>query len=157
MRLVDAPVVGAEGGDGNAVVVEDRADAPVAETVADGDGLGHFLTPDIDAVFFLAQLGLGLVEHLVGAGNLEPGVNDAHRCQTLFVDIEADRGLPLVESDALVGRADRIDALEPVVPSGALSIGAPDWKLRFQPDKCVVCKLCITACPLKLFHIEFAD
>ena len=42
-------------------------------------------------------------------------------------------------------------------PSGALSIGAPDWKLRFQPDKCVVCKLCITACPLKLFHIEFAD
>ena len=42
-------------------------------------------------------------------------------------------------------------------PSGALSIGAPDWKLRFQPDKCVVCKMCITACPLKLFKIEFAD
>lgn len=42
-------------------------------------------------------------------------------------------------------------------PSGALSIGAPDWKLKFQPDRCVVCKLCIVSCPLKLFRIEFAE
>lgn len=41
--------------------------------------------------------------------------------------------------------------------SGALSIKAPDWKLVFQPDKCILCKLCLTACPLRLFSTEFAD
>ncbi len=30
-----------------------------------------------------------------------------------------------------------------------------DWKLQFDKSKCVVCELCVTACPLKLFKIDF--
>ncbi|MDR2130762.1 MAG: 4Fe-4S binding protein [Odoribacteraceae bacterium] len=41
--------------------------------------------------------------------------------------------------------------------SRALTIGAPDWKLRLDPERCIACKLCLKACPLKLFKIEFAD
>ncbi|MDR2907526.1 MAG: 4Fe-4S binding protein [Bacteroidales bacterium] len=41
--------------------------------------------------------------------------------------------------------------------SQALSISKPDWKLQFNPDKCVLCKLCLTSCPLRLFKIEFSE
>lgn len=41
--------------------------------------------------------------------------------------------------------------------SHALTIGAPDWKLNFNPEKCIACKLCLKSCPLKLFRIEFAE
>ena len=41
--------------------------------------------------------------------------------------------------------------------SHALTIGAPDWLLKFIPEKCIVCKLCLKSCPLKLFRIEFAE
>lgn len=37
--------------------------------------------------------------------------------------------------------------------SGALTIGAPDWKLAFDRDRCVLCRACITACPRGLFGI----
>lgn len=41
--------------------------------------------------------------------------------------------------------------------SHALTISAPDWKLNFNPERCIVCKLCLKSCPLKLFKIEFAE
>lgn len=41
--------------------------------------------------------------------------------------------------------------------SHALTIGAPDWRLKFNPEKCIACKLCLKACPLKLFRIEFDE
>jgi len=40
--------------------------------------------------------------------------------------------------------------------AGALTIDKSTWKLDFDKEKCVVCELCITACPLKLFHIDFS-
>ncbi len=41
--------------------------------------------------------------------------------------------------------------------SGALTIGEPDWRLNFDPERCIMCKLCLKTCPLKLFRISFAD
>jgi len=39
--------------------------------------------------------------------------------------------------------------------AGALTMNPQSWKLEFKKDKCVVCELCIPACPLKLFKIDF--
>ncbi len=39
--------------------------------------------------------------------------------------------------------------------AGALTMDKANWKLKFDKNKCVVCELCIPACPLKLFTIDF--
>jgi ferredoxin len=39
----------------------------------------------------------------------------------------------------------------------ALSMQKPDWKLKFDTEKCILCKLCLKTCPLKLFKIEFSE
>ena len=41
--------------------------------------------------------------------------------------------------------------------SQALTMLAPDWKLKFDPEKCILCKLCLKTCPLQLFKIEFSN
>ncbi len=38
--------------------------------------------------------------------------------------------------------------------SGALTMTLKTSELAFEPEKCVVCELCLTACPLKLFSID---
>jgi L-aspartate semialdehyde sulfurtransferase ferredoxin len=38
--------------------------------------------------------------------------------------------------------------------TGALSIERHTARLSFDPEQCVVCELCLTACPLKLFSID---
>ena len=58
----------------------------------------------------------------------------------------------------IIGVALLIEGGLMVVPGAcALTIGEPDWKLHFNPEKCIACKLCLKSCPLKLFRIEFAD
>jgi len=39
--------------------------------------------------------------------------------------------------------------------AGALTMNRETWKLEFDKNKCVVCELCIPACPLNLFEIDF--
>ncbi len=39
--------------------------------------------------------------------------------------------------------------------SGALSMDRDEWKVVFSPDKCVVCELCVNACPLRIISIDF--
>lgn len=39
--------------------------------------------------------------------------------------------------------------------AGALTMNRKTWKLEFDKSQCVVCELCITACPLHLFEIDF--
>ncbi len=38
--------------------------------------------------------------------------------------------------------------------AGALTMDRKSAELVFEPEKCVVCELCLTACPLKLFEID---
>ena len=38
---------------------------------------------------------------------------------------------------------------------GALEMDTSTRKLKFYPDKCVACELCIKACPLQLFELNF--
>ncbi len=38
--------------------------------------------------------------------------------------------------------------------AGALTMVRKTAELTFDPEKCVVCELCLTACPLKLFSID---
>lgn len=42
-----------------------------------------------------------------------------------------------------------------VCPSGALILKRPQMSLEFYPDKCVVCNMCITACPVKAVSLDF--
>jgi len=39
--------------------------------------------------------------------------------------------------------------------AGALTMNKESWELEFNKDLCVVCELCIPACPLHLFEIDF--
>lgn len=39
--------------------------------------------------------------------------------------------------------------------AGALTMNHESWKLEFDKSQCVVCELCIPACPLHLFEIDF--
>ena len=38
---------------------------------------------------------------------------------------------------------------------GALNMNSSSRKLEFSPEKCVACELCIKACPLQLFELNF--
>ena len=38
---------------------------------------------------------------------------------------------------------------------GALTMKESNRKLKFSPDRCVACELCIKACPLQLFELNF--
>jgi ferredoxin len=38
---------------------------------------------------------------------------------------------------------------------GALNMDTVSRKLQFSPEKCVACELCIRACPLQLFELNF--
>lgn len=41
--------------------------------------------------------------------------------------------------------------------SGAIVMNRTTWKTEFTPDKCILCGLCIDACPLKIIRIGFGD
>ena len=38
--------------------------------------------------------------------------------------------------------------------SGALTMSRATNEMVFNPEKCVVCELCLKACPLRLFSID---
>ena len=40
--------------------------------------------------------------------------------------------------------------------AGALTMDN-NWELDFNPEKCILCELCVPACPLNLFEIDFRE
>ena len=40
---------------------------------------------------------------------------------------------------------------------GALTMDREKWELHFDPELCVVCELCVPACPMNLFEINFHE
>ena len=41
-----------------------------------------------------------------------------------------------------------------VCPTNAVSIGHPDWELKFNPEKCIRCRHCVDACPMRAINID---
>ena len=41
-----------------------------------------------------------------------------------------------------------------VCPSGALQMDKIEWNLTFDKEKCMVCELCVKACPLRIMCIS---
>ncbi len=41
--------------------------------------------------------------------------------------------------------------------AGALTLEKESFKLNFDIENCIVCELCTTACPLRLFKIDFVE
>ncbi len=41
--------------------------------------------------------------------------------------------------------------------TGALTMDREKWELNFDPELCVVCELCIAACPMNLFDSSFHE
>lgn len=41
-----------------------------------------------------------------------------------------------------------------VCPSGALQMDKKDWCLTFDKEKCLVCELCVKACPIKVMCVS---
>jgi ferredoxin len=39
--------------------------------------------------------------------------------------------------------------------SGALTISAPDWKLKFAKENCTLCELCVDSCPTRAIEVVF--
>jgi L-aspartate semialdehyde sulfurtransferase ferredoxin len=41
--------------------------------------------------------------------------------------------------------------------AGALTMNKDTWELEFNKELCIACELCVKACPLKLFEIDFRN
>lgn len=39
--------------------------------------------------------------------------------------------------------------------SGAIIMNRNTWQMEFSPDKCILCGLCIDACPVRAVHIGY--
>lgn len=42
-----------------------------------------------------------------------------------------------------------------ICPSGALYIDRPSMEVRFDSDNCVICHLCVRACPVRAMEVSF--
>lgn len=41
--------------------------------------------------------------------------------------------------------------------TGALTMDREKWELHFESELCVVCELCVAACPMNLFDLNFHE
>jgi L-aspartate semialdehyde sulfurtransferase ferredoxin len=96
------------------------------------------------------------------------------RTGSLLLELEAlpdniQRGIEYLEANAVIceplGKKIKFEASKcincgnctGVCFTGALTMDREKWKLNFEPELCVVCELCVVACPMNLFDINFHE
>jgi ferredoxin len=62
-----------------------------------------------------------------------------------------------VSTEIVLNEADCINcgSCTAVCRSEALTIAPPDWKLNFDKEKCIVCQMCVKACPMQIIKVSF--
>lgn len=96
------------------------------------------------------------------------------RTGSLLLELEAlpeniQKGIEYLEANAVncepLGKKIRFEAgrcincgnCTGVCFTGALTMDRQNWELNFEPELCVVCELCVPACPMNLFEINFHE
>ena len=79
---------------------------------------------------------------------------EAGRSGSLLVELTGEE--PMVREGVAYLERNGV-TVSPVASKIAYDRGAPDWRLHFDPERCIACKLCLKSCPLGLFHIEFTE
>lgn len=113
--------------------------------------------------------------HLIKDYNLQVNILNAdislNRVGKLTADItgaesDIEAGLKYVEDQGVKyklftksiiwqeGSCVHCGACTAVCPSGALQMDKKDWCLTFDKEKCLVCELCVKACPLNVMCIS---
>lgn len=113
--------------------------------------------------------------HLIKDYNLQVNILNAdislNRVGKLTADItgsesDIEAGLKYVEDQGVKyklftksiiwqeGSCVHCGACTAVCPSGALQMNKEDWSLTFDKEKCLVCELCVKACPLNVMCVS---
>lgn len=82
-------------------------------------------------------------------GDLYADGLDYLRCQGVVVQ---DLTQEIVRNEALCTDCGACTA---ICPTGALYLQRPSMKVQFDSDACVVCYLCVKACPLRAMEVRF--
>ena len=122
----------------------DSIDEPITwHLIKDFDIKINILNADINA----GKEGRLLIEMQSTNSNIRKGIDFIEKQN---VEIESiDKRVILKASECI-----HCGSCTSVCFSGALTMNQ-DWKLNFNTEKCTVCELCLKACPLGLFDIDF--
>ena len=89
-----------------------------------------------------------LIEMVGDKGNVDKAVN--------YLGIKKVEISPVVKTILFTESACiHCGACSSVCFPGALEMDSDSRELQFLPEKCVACELCIKACPLQLFELNF--
>jgi len=122
-----------------------RVDEPVMyKLIKEFDVIINILNADINP----GREGKLLVELKAPRENME---NAIHYIESINVDWRP------VKKSIILNKEDCIHcgSCSAVCFADALTMDKITRELVFKPDKCIACELCITACPLKLFELDF--
>ena len=123
----------------------DSVNEPITYTlIKEYDVLINILNADITH----GKEGNLLIEMVGDKGNVDKAVN--------YLGIKKVEISPVVKTILFTESACiHCGACSSVCFPGALEMDSDSRELQFLPEKCVACELCIKACPLQLFELNF--
>ena len=123
-----------------------QLDEPVTyRLIKDYDILVNILNADITP----GREGKLLVEMKAPRENLEKGIK---YIESINVHWSPVKKTILLNQEECV----HCGACSAVCFADALTMDKHSRELVFKPEKCIACELCITACPLQLFDLDFS-